>query len=298
MRKLLKPILALMLCAMLSVGFAGEAFAAQAQTQAEAQQSSLSAPQSFTASKVSKSSVALKWDAVKGAKQYKIYSSTTETGTFKLLATVKTNKYTHKIKLGNNTRYYVVRGINGKDSGPLSSKLAVSLTGAAPKPAETSALDKEYERIVNPAYVISGLEQKYLDGLNADRAANGLAPVEWRPELVKTAMLKAADMAILMGSGYDFFAPGIDPHNSPTYGTNAQVGETYLGYAVSENIMEAVNATGWQRDYADAAELGRDQFMLSPNHRALRLNKDQKYVGVAIYYDGLRVTICEHYATK
>ena len=295
MRKLLKPILALMLCAMLSVGFAGEAFAAQAQSQAASEQSALSAPQNFAASKVSKSSVALTWDKVEGAKQYKIYSSTTADGTFKLLSTVKTSKYTHKIKLGNNTRYYVVRAVNGKDSGPLSSKLAVSLPGVTPKPTDTSALDKEIESVVNPAYVIIGLEQKYLDGLNADRAANGVPPVEWRPELAKTALLKAADMAILMGGGFDFFAPGYNPHVSPTYGSNEDVGNKYLGYPVSENIMEAVNATGWQRDYADAADLGRDQFMLSQNHRATRLNKDLKYVGVAIYYDGFRVTICEHY---
>ncbi len=295
MRKLLKPILALMLCAMLSVGFAGEAFAAQTQTQAAAQESKLSAPQNFAASKISKSSVDFKWDAVKGAKQYKLYSSTTKTGTFKLVATVKTNKYTHKIKLGSAARYYVLRAVNGKDSGPLTSILAVSLPGASPKPVDTAELDKEIERVVNSAYVVTGLDQKYLDALNADRAANGAPPVEWKPELAKTALLKAADMAILMGAGFNFFAPGYNPHESPTYGTNEDVGKKYLGYPVNENIMEAVNATGWQRDYTDAADLGQDQFMKSPNHRATRLNKDLKYVGVAIYYDGARVTICEHY---
>ncbi len=292
MRKLLKPILALMLCAMLSVGFAGEAFAAQTQTQAASEQSSLSAPQNFAASKISKSSVALKWDKVQGAKQYKIYSSTTEDGTFKLLSTVKTNKYTHKIKLGNATRYYVVRAVNGKDSGPLSSKLAVNLPGASPKPADTSALDKEYAKIVNTNYVISGLEQKYLDGLNADRAANGVPPVEFRASLSTMAMVKAADTHAMMAAGGGF--PW--DHISAVYGSPSEMGEKYLGYPVAENIMDATGP--WQNDYTDAAAMGRDQFMNSASHRATRLDPTLKYVGFAFYYDGNRALICEHYSMQ
>ncbi len=162
----------------------------------------------------------------------------------------------------------------------------------APTPTPSvSALDKEYAKIVNPSYVIGALDQKYLDALNADRDANGIPPLEWRADLVKTAMLKAADVVILMGAGAEWFG-----HNSPTYGDNEALGNKYLGYAVGENIMEATGP--WQNDYADAADLGRGQFMNSPTHRAGRLNKDYKYFGVAIYSDGYRVCICEHYALQ
>lgn len=260
---------------------------AETAIQTAAPQAGLGAPQNFTATS-SKSSVKLSWDTVEGAKEYKVYSCATENGKYKLLKTLKGTQLTHKIKLGKKTRYYVVAAVNGKTVGAQSKKLAVSVANA------TGAIDQEYAKIVKNEYIISGLDQKYLDALNADRAANGLEPVQYRAELAKTAMVKAADMAATMGNGGTFYAD----HVSPTYGHPFDMGEKYLGYAVSENIMEASNATGWQNTYADAADCGRDQFMNSPTHRALRLNKDQKFVGFAMYYDGARLCICEHYAMK
>lgn len=327
-----KPNLLALLCAVMLLSLPAGAFALESKASVSvnvAAQSALAAPQNFTAN-ASKSNVTLTWDAVEGATQYKVYSCATKDGKYKLLKTLKSTSLVHRIKLGKKTRYYVVFAVSGKTIGAQSQVLAASIASSASTPTPTSApaltivpnaptvtsvpsqpilqspaataaptptpapsksnaaLDQAYASAVNAQYIISGLDQKYLDALNADRAANGVAPVQFRADLVKTAMIKAADMH---ASGV-FYAD----HVSPTYGHPSDMGEKYLGYPLAENIMDASGP--WQSNYADAADCARDQFMASPSHKATRLDKNLKYVGFAMYYDGNRLCICEHYSLK
>lgn len=237
----------------------------------------LEAPQSFKAIEVTKSSVTLQWEPVQGAQKYNVYASSREKGEYKLLKTLTETMLTHKIKLGKSTRYYVVRAVDDKNNGPLSNPLGVKIG---------MALDVEYAKIVNPSYIISDLDQKYLKAINADRKAYGLPALKYRADLSKTAMLKAADM---MAAGYFY-----EDHISPVYGHPSEMGKKYLGYPIAENILDATGP--WQDAYANAADLARDQFMKSQKHRATRLDKSLKYIGFAMYYDGQRLCVCEHFA--
>lgn len=236
------------------------------------------APTGFSAV-VTKSSVTLQWDKVEGAQAYKVYTSSSQKGNYKLLKTVTGTTLAHTIKLGKSTRYYVVCAVSAKTNGSLSDALAVKIK---------TALDGEYDKIVNPSYVISGLEEKYLNAINADRKANGLAALKYRADLSETAMVKAADM---MAAGYFY-----EDHISPTYGHPSEMGKKYLGYPIAENILDATGP--WQNTYANAADLARDQFMKSEKHKATRLDKSLKYVGFAMYYDGNRLCVCEHFSIK
>ena len=109
-------------------------------------------------------------------------------------------------------------------------------------------------------------EEKLLNLINLDRAANGLPPRAHDPELSRIARIKSEDMR---DQGY--FA-----HESPTWGKARQMLEL-LGYrfrGCGENIAHHANV-----DKAQAA------FMTSEGHRRNILSSAWEKVGVGVCYD-------------
>ena len=109
-------------------------------------------------------------------------------------------------------------------------------------------------------------EQKLLNLLNHDRAANGLPALTLDSELSRIARMKSCDMK---QSGY--FA-----HESPTYGNAASM-LTRFGYSfagVGENIAHHASV-----EKAEAA------FMSSTGHRANILGSQWTKVGIGICID-------------
>ncbi len=68
-------------------------------------------------SSTAKNTVSLKWNKVSGATGYVIYSSTSKDGTYKKLATVKTNSYTNKGLKGGKRIYFKVKAYRNAKSG-------------------------------------------------------------------------------------------------------------------------------------------------------------------------------------
>lgn len=113
---------------------------------------------------------------------------------------------------------------------------------------------------------VAAQEQKLLNLLNEDRAANGLSALNVDPELSRIARIKSCDMK---ENGY--FA-----HTSPTYG-NAAAMLTAFGYAyhgVGENI--AHHAT---------VEKSEAAFMSSSGHRQNILGSQWTKVGIGVCVD-------------
>ncbi len=72
------------------------------------------------------------WDAVKGAKKYRVYRKTADAKKYTRLATVGADvlEYTDKTtKVDGETYYYAVKAVNGTNSGVLSNKYAITLFG-------------------------------------------------------------------------------------------------------------------------------------------------------------------------
>ena len=72
------------------------------------------------------------WEAVKGAKKYRVYRKTADAKKYTRLATVSASvlEYTDKTtKVDGETYYYAVKAVNGTNAGILSSKYAITLFG-------------------------------------------------------------------------------------------------------------------------------------------------------------------------
>jgi len=106
-------------------------------------------------------------------------------------------------------------------------------------------------------------EQTLLELLNKERTSRGLAPVTMDAQLTSLARMKSQDMVAKKYFG----------HNSPTYGTPAQMlsrnGVTYKQYA--ENIAQGSDA---HRIHA--------MWMASTGHRANMLNPGLTHVGIGL----------------
>jgi hypothetical protein len=74
-------------------------------------------PKGLTATGVTKSQINLKWNAVKGAKSYKIYRATSKSGTYSYKSTVKTNSYKSTGLKAGTSYWYKVSAITIKGEG-------------------------------------------------------------------------------------------------------------------------------------------------------------------------------------
>lgn len=91
----------------------------------------LAAPE-VTAKSKSYNSIQLSWNEVAGATSYKVYRATSKNGTYKKIATVKTNSYTNKsVTTGKNYYYKVVAVKGDKTQASAVVKAKASLKAAS-----------------------------------------------------------------------------------------------------------------------------------------------------------------------
>jgi fibronectin type 3 domain-containing protein len=86
----------------------------------------LGAPYGLTATSPSKSSITITWNAVTGATSYRIYQSTSATGTFSSRGISATTSYTDTGLTASTMYYYKVAAINAKSEGPQSNTASVT----------------------------------------------------------------------------------------------------------------------------------------------------------------------------
>jgi len=144
----------------------------------------------------------------------------------------------------------------------------------APAPAAPSAPTEKAEEATQPATPaaeadsVSAFETQVVELTNAERAKNGLAPLEIYNPLMKVAHAKSQDMA-----SNNYFS-----HTSPTYGSPFDqikaAGITYS--AAGENIAQG------QRTPEEVVQA----WMNSEGHRANILNANFTHIGVGYVENG------------
>ena len=121
----------------------------------------------------------------------------------------------------------------------------------------------------NAELALSTLELSTIDSINAVRAAHGLAPLEFSPELFGSALLQCRQMA----------AGGYFAHNDPGGPSFASRLAAFYPqgshrfYSVGENLLWTL------RPMSSETIVGK--WMKSPEHRANLLNPSWRQVAVA-----------------
>lgn len=148
-------------------------------------------------------------------------------------------------------------------SAPADASLS---TGRLPQAGSTRSAEYPSTADDYTTHSLSLQEEKLLNLINLDRAANGLPPLVADPELSRIARIKSEDMR-----DNNYFA-----HESPTWGKARQMLERF-GYrftGAGENI--AHHAT---------VEKAQAAFMTSEGHRRNILSRTWEKVGVGVCYD-------------
>lgn len=133
---------------------------------------------------------------------------------------------------------------------------------------ETGQFGSGYARVAAPPEV-QAIEHQMAKRLNRDRAAAGLAPLEYDEQLADIARAHSTDMR-----DHQFFA-----HESPNTGKLddrlARAG--YLALEARENLAEAPDMNTAQ-----------DKLMLSPGHHANIMAKTVTHLGIGIVKGGVK----------
>jgi uncharacterized protein YkwD len=149
----------------------------------------------------------------------------------------------------------------------LGVALAAALTGTAglaPAVAQANALPAPGAA---PSEAVQSLEQQFFTLLNTDRAASGLAPLAYDPELSTVARWRSEDMA----------ARAYFSHDIGGYLVFSVLKEQGIAYRVAgENL--AYNYQSADRTVSAAAAA----LMNSPTHRENILRGDYTHAGVGI----------------
>ncbi|MCL1891354.1 MAG: polysaccharide deacetylase family protein [Coriobacteriia bacterium] len=106
------------------------ALSAEVATQATSA-TKLPAPENVTAKKKSGSSIKVAWGKVKKAKQYSVYRSTAQNGTYKEIASLKGRSFADENLARGKTYFYKVKALG--DTSKQNSKLSVATTGTTLK---------------------------------------------------------------------------------------------------------------------------------------------------------------------
>lgn len=139
---------------------------------------------------------------------------------------------------------------------------------AAPQKPQQPAPEVTTPQTPEETASLSQYEQKVVELVNAERAKQGLKPLQVDPELAKVARIKSQDMR-----DKNYFS-----HQSPTYGSPFEMMKQFgISYrAAGENI-----AAGQKTPEAVV-----EAWMNSPGHRANILNANYTHIGVGYVTGG------------
>ncbi len=156
--------------------------------------------------------------------------------------------------------------IPGKTPAPASQPALTSTSSPVPRPTPAPAPQPQPAPAPIVGAGVSADEQQALNLLNADRKANGLAPLRMNAKLAGLAQNYAQDMI-----NRNFFAHN-NPEGQTPFDRMRQRGISF-GYA-GENL--AINTSVANAEQA---------FMNSPGHRANILNNHYTQVGLGVRYN-------------
>ncbi|MBR5251300.1 MAG: cell wall-binding protein, partial [Oscillospiraceae bacterium] len=87
--------------------------------------------------------IQLKWDAIEGAKEYKVYRSTTKDGEYKLLNTTTGTSLKNTSVNAGETYYYKVKAVHSNSSATSAYSTAVGRTVDLAQPVASVALNSK-----------------------------------------------------------------------------------------------------------------------------------------------------------
>lgn len=99
---------------------------------------SVAAPTNVTAASTGYNKNKISWNGVAGAAGYKVYASTSKTGTYKLIKTTTALSYTHKNLTHRQRLYYKVKAYVKGSTGDLNSSYSSRVTAKPVQPAASN----------------------------------------------------------------------------------------------------------------------------------------------------------------
>ncbi len=146
--------------------------------------------------------------------------------------------------------------------------------------AQTPAGPPAYLGVGAPSVAMGGqylgsVEQQVLDGINAERAALGLAAVQWDGNLADAARIRSAEL----------FANGYFAHERPDGSRWSTVlkNEVPVNYSGAGEILAAIE-TQQNPEKIDDPSYWVGQWVNSPAHYDAMVNGDYTHAGVGIAY--------------
>lgn len=172
------------------------------------------------------------------------------------------------------TRTYDAQGklLSTRKEGPYEVSKVQSVTGGGTTAPDTNAIKStladEYSRITSGLTFRSDLAESVLAQLNAERSANGLAPLQMSSgsDVNLIAGIKAADMAIHNHSDYD----------SPLYG---DISSLLSRFGISS---AGPSETLWRATATKTAKDIHTRFQVQEYSRAARMSSSYASVGIAV----------------
>lgn len=221
----------------------------------------LSKTAAITASSTTAKAVTVDWSGISGAQKYNVYRATSQSGSYKFVATTTGTSYTDKSLTAGKTYYYKVRGMktakNVKYYSVYSDIAAVKVKGstatATPTPTGTSD-DTNYD---------SSFASQVLKLVNEERAKAGASPLSISQELVAPANKRAKEIKQSFS------------HTRPD-------GTAWSTVLTEYNV--SVNAAGENIAYGyNTPEKVMNAWMNSPGHRANILSTNFNHIGIGVY---------------
>lgn len=221
----------------------------------------LSKPAAITASSKTAKTVAVTWSGINGAQKYNVYRATSQSGSYKYVATTTGTSYTDKSLTAGKTYYYKVRGIKSSKnvkyysvySDITSAKVKGSTATATPTPTGTSD-NTNYD---------SSFASQVLKLVNEERAKVGASSLSIRQELVAPANKRAKEIKQSFS------------HTRPD-------GTAWSTVLTEYNV--SVNAAGENIAYGyNTPEKVMNAWMNSSGHRANILSTNFDHIGIGVY---------------
>lgn len=163
--------------------------------------------------------------------------------------------------------YNLLKSAAGSSVKPAPTPAPAPAPAPTPQPAPTPAPAPAPAPVPAPTQGLTQDEQQMVNLVNAERAKNGLAPLQVDMELVRLARMKSADM----------IAKNYFSHTSPTYGSP---------FDMMNNAGLAYRTAGENLAGAGSVSTAHTNLMNSSGHRANILNSAFTHIGIGIVDGG------------